>query len=297
MQGNRLKNINILSLVQAYSSLRQESYTNFLQYYGIAIRNEEAKDLKVLASILYDLTDDKSIFDKFHVGYKIPQIGKEFDLLRFGDGDVINVELKRTSTEDKIQKQLVRNKYYLSYIEKQIYNLSFVSDTEQLYFLNDNDNLEKVDVSFLEKLLRNQKSDNAESIDDLFDPSDYLVSPFNSTGKFINNKYFLTHQQEDIKNKIMNSLNAAKVTNFISVIGSAGTGKTLLIYDIVKELRENRKKPLIIHCGYLNNGHEELKKYGWEIISIKHYANYELSNYDAIFIDEAQRIYPNQLEI
>ncbi len=291
-----MKKINMLSLVQAYSSLKEDSYASFLQHYGLEIKDEEIEDIACLANILNDLTNDTSIFDKFYVGYKIPQIGKEFDLLRFGNECAINIEIKRNSTEEKIKKQLVRNKYYLSYIGKRIYGFTFVSDTGQLYFLNSEGHLDKVDVSYLEELLSKQGNDGAENIDDLFNPSDYLVSPFNSTKKFIDNQYFLTLQQEEVKNKIMQSINSANTANFISVTGSAGTGKTLLIYDLAKDLREGNQKSLIIHCGYLNGGQEKLIENGWEITSIRSYAKYELSNYVVIIIDEAQRLYPHQLE-
>jgi hypothetical protein len=281
--------------VQAYNSLEKDSYINFLNYYGLDIRNEEIEDLKSLVTILYRQASNKYIFNQFYVGYKIPQIGKEFDLPRFGEKCVINIELKSTSTEEKVKKQLKRNKYYLSYIRKKTYNLSFVSATEQLYLLNDSDELNKVDASFLNHLLISQEIEDINNIDELFNPSDYLVSPFNSTEKFLLNKYFLTNQQEDVKDKILNKLGDATKANFISVTGSAGTGKTLLIYDTVRKIRET-KKPLIIHCGYLNSGQEKLKQCGWEIISIKNSNNYNLSDYDAVFIDEAQRIYPNQLD-
>jgi len=122
-----------------------------------------------------------------------------------------------------------------------------------------------------------------------------LVSPFNSTKKFLENKYFLTSQQEDIKSQITQALNGGNKYNFISVTGSAGTGKTLLIYDIVKELKKDKKKPLIIHCGYLNNGQHELNIHGWEIIPIKNSIYCELSKYDVVIVDEAQRIYSEQL--
>lgn len=283
-------------MVQANSSLKQESFNSFLKHYGIEIKSAEIEDLKVLANALYALENKISIFDAFYVGYKIPQIGKEFDLLRFGKKDIINIELKKTSTEEKIKNQLIRNKYYLSFIGRQVYSFTFVSDFEELFFLNNNGDLEKVDLSFLEKLISDQDIDRTEIVDDLFNPSDYLVSPFNATHKFIKNEYFLTHQQEEVKNKIIQSLSFTKSAGFISVVGSAGTGKTLLVYDIAKELREIKKKPLIIHCGYLNNGQEELKRYGWEIIPIKSYASYDLSKYDLIIIDEAQRIHPSQLD-
>lgn len=284
-------------MVQARDSLKKSSFDLYLKHYGIEIKRAELEDLKSLVEALYDLKENIRIFDEFYLGYKIPQIGKEFDLLRFGKESVINVELKSTSTEEKIQKQLVRNKYYLSYIGKTIFNLCYVSDTKSIYFLEGDESIDIVEVDYLRKLLIDQKIESIENIDNLFNPSDYLVSSFNSTQKFLSGQYFLTNQQEDVKKRILNSLGIAKSANFISVVGGAGTGKTLLVYDLVKELRENRKRPLVIHCGYLNEGHEELKKRGWEIIPIKVYnATYDLSDYDVIVIDEAQRIYPDQLE-
>ena len=283
--------------MQARDSLKKSSFDLYLKHYGIEIKRAELEDLKSLVEALYDLKENIRIFDEFYLGYKIPQIGKEFDLLRFGKESVINVELKSTSTEEKIQKQLVRNKYYLSYIGKTIFNLCYVSDTKSIYFLEGDESIDIVEVDYLRKLLIDQKIESIENIDNLFNPSDYLVSSFNSTQKFLSGQYFLTNQQEDVKKRILNSLGIAKSANFISVVGGAGTGKTLLVYDLVKELRENRKRPLVIHCGYLNEGHEELKKRGWEIIPIKVYnATYDLSDYDVIVIDEAQRIYPDQLE-
>ena len=79
-----MKNINIVSLVQAHGSLQEESYTKFLSYYGIKIRDEEARDLALLVSVLTGKTSNKNIFNQFYVGCQIPQIGKEFDLLRLG---------------------------------------------------------------------------------------------------------------------------------------------------------------------------------------------------------------------
>ncbi|ENS3476513.1 ATP-binding protein [Salmonella enterica] len=291
-----MKSLNILSLVQAHESLKPENFNQFMQYYGIEIRHAELHELKKLLESLHTLTDNISLFSGFYVGYKIPQIGKEFDLLRIGKECVINIELKRTSAEDKIKKQLIRNKYYLSFIGKKVYNLSYISDTEKLYILNEDNSLGLVKFENLIWELINHRLDYKEHINTLFNPSDYLVSPFNSTKKFIQNQYFLTHQQEDVKDRIINSLFSGNDANFISVVGGAGTGKTLLVYDIVKTLMREGKRTLIIHCGYLNEGQEELKRCGWEIIQIKSLSSYNLSNYDMVIVDEAQRIYSEQLE-
>jgi len=291
-----MKHINILSLVHAFRSLQKEDYQKFLSYYGIKMKDEEVKDLTSLLELFYELINDVPILTNFYVGYAIPQIDKEFDLLRFGETFIINIELKSISTKDKILKQLIQNRYYLNFIDKEIYNFTFVRQEKKFYCLNNNE-LEEVNIKKLGDLISKQKVKNIDNVDNFFNPSDYLVSPFNSTKKFIESKYFLTQQQESVKNKIIKSLSSDTKANFFAIKGSAGTGKTLLTYDVAKELIKNKKKVLIIHCGSLNDGQIKLNNIlNWKIIEIKNYKNYTLSDYDLIIIDEAQRIYPNQFE-
>lgn len=291
-----LKRVNIQSLLQAKDSLKEDSFKGFLEYYGIKIKNAEIEDLRILAESLKDIGCGIGALDRFYVGYKIPQIGKEFDLLRFGRECIINIELKNNSTEDKIKKQLIRNKYYLNFIGRAVYAFTFVSESQELYFLRDDEQLEKIKVDYLAELLRNKEVVDSEVPDALFNPSDFLVSPFNSTKKFLAGEYFLTNQQEEVKNLIIDSIKSSQAETFISIIGSAGTGKTLLTYDIAKHFIGSNRKSLIIHCGQLNDGHAELILNGWVIASIKSYRNHDLANYDLVIIDEAQRIYPAQLD-
>lgn len=291
-----MKNISILSLAQAYDSLQKGSYTKFLSYYGIDIRNEEVEDLKSLVVGLYNETTNIRIFDQFYVSFKIPQIGKEFDLLKIGENCTINIEIKRTSDEEKIKKQLIRNRYYLSTIGDNIKLFSFISKTNQLYFLNDNNNVVKVKFSYLVHYLEEQAKYEIINIHNLFSPSSYLVSPFNSTDKFIKDEYFLTSHQEEVRDNVIKIIKDNTSTKFISITGSAGTGKTLLIYDIAKEIIKTKNRVLIIHCGNLNDGQQKLNdEYDWEIIPIKDYAKHDLSDYGAIIIDETQRIRSSQL--
>jgi Uncharacterized conserved protein (DUF2075) len=293
---NMAKCINIYSLLQASETLDQARFNNFKVFYGVEIKAAEIDDLRYMAEALRSINPSVQLLNQFYVGYKIPQIGKEFDLLRFGESSVINIELKQLCVEEKIFGQLLRNKYYLSFIGRAVYAFTYVSASNQLYFLDDNNQLIKVEHKNLVDVLQSQKLSVLESADDLFNPSDYLVSPFNSTAKFLSRKYFLTHQQEEVKEKIISQLASPKATRFFSITGSAGTGKTLLTYDIARHLIENQKKPLIIHCGNLNDGQGKLIGLGWEIVPVKHYGNRDLAAYDLIIIDEAQRIFPHQLE-
>ena len=290
------KSINLLSLVQANEALNQDSFSSYLKHFGIEIKSQETEGLRVLTGIVRAADPSLRLLDKFYVGYKIPQIGKEFDLLRFGYKTVINIELKKSASKDVIQKQLIRNRYYLSFIGKTLYLCAFVSDSKEFYFLNSDGGLVAGSAESLVTLLREQEVNDSEHVDALFNPSDYLVSPFNSTNKFLNHEYFLTHQQEHIKDDVIKINKTTGVPRFVSIFGGAGTGKTLLTYDIAKQFIVDKTNPLIIHCGQLNAGHQNLNGNGWTIIPIKYLKNQDLTKCAAIIIDEAQRMRPEQLE-
>lgn len=290
-----MKPVNVFSLLQARSSLNDDSFNSYLQHYEIAVKSAELGDLEVLANTIRGAGACVRELNDFYVGYKIPQIGKEFDLLRFCHDSIINIELKSNSEPAKIRAQLLRNKYYLSFIGRAVYAITFVSSSGDLYFLAENDQLEIITPSQLQKIISKHVADEAVAPDSLFNPSDYLVSPFNSTAKFLAGEYFLTHQQEEFKGQILNSINSAPGAKFTAITGSAGTGKTLLTFDIAKHLLTSGKKVLIIHCGQLNEGHHALAKNGWTICSIKNYNSHDITQFDAIIIDETQRIYKAQL--
>ncbi|NRG46668.1 DUF2075 domain-containing protein, partial [Bacillus sp. CRN 9] len=77
----------------------------------------------------------------------------------------------------------------------------------------------------------------------------------------------------------------------------AGTGKTLLIYDIAMEYINRSKRVLIFHCGVLNRGHKRLKnKYSWEVTQSQYHENYNFKNYDLIILDETQRIDKSEID-
>ncbi len=134
-----------------------------------------------------------------------------------------------------------------------------------------------------------------------FVPSNYLISPFNSTDKFMSNAYFLTTAQQKIKEEIFAELEALPFMCF-SISANAGTGKTLLLYDIAKSMINSGQNITIIHCGILNEGHLKLKEtYGWDIHPIKDVNSFTvtsmLSGCSMLLVDEAQRIREHQLEL
>ncbi|UVR17951.1 DUF2075 domain-containing protein [Bacteroides fragilis] len=267
--------------------------------YGITsgIKNYELNGIESFVDELLKANNNISIVNRYYLGYSIPQIGKEFDLLRFGHNYIINIEIKTESSIEKILKQQQKNKYYLSFLDKPLHIYTFISNENKLYKLvirNNGDEIEEITFNELCNILMSQEVVTFNNIDDLFNPSDYLVSPFNSPEKFMSEGYFLTVQQEQIYKEIQTKLSDT-ATNFIALTGGAGTGKTLLTYHIAKETIQRGKKVLILHCTPLNSGHQILMdEYNWSIYMPKYAPN--TIDFDLIIIDEAQRMYPYQFD-
>lgn len=281
------KPIDLNSLVSSYKNLSEEVFEGILSFFNFSMRNEEIDQISSFIDNLY--VEDRYL-GYFYVGYKIPQIDKEFDLLRFGENYILNVEIKSILKEEDAREQLVQNKYYLSSLGKKLKLFTYISEDNSFYQLGDDGTFLPVDFAVFEKLLVSQKLEHHSNLDDLFDPSNYLVSPFNDSERFTNGSYFLTKQQQEFKNAILKNL-----SQFIIIEGLPGTGKTLLLYDLAKELNEIHDI-VIIHTGDLNAGHLRLKQqYNWGIIPAKEVKAIGQHRPHIIFVDETQRMYPWQL--
>ncbi|MCZ4410102.1 DUF2075 domain-containing protein [Cryomorphaceae bacterium 1068] len=290
-----MKEVNIISISHAYRHIELNLLKEYLDFFDVTIKTDELQDFYKFSAFLNENAKFFYEYNNFFLGYKIPQISKEFDLLRFGENYIINVEIKRNSSTEKIKKQLIQNKYYLSFLGTKIICFTFLSDTNTLFRLDNNNDLLNESSQDLRNVLINQSFKSIENIDSVFNPSNYLVSPFNSTNEFVAGNYFLTNHQEEIKAECLEVINNPNFS-FISISGNAGTGKTLLTYDIAKEHMSSDKRTLVVHCGLLNNGQFKLRdEYDWELIPAKNINDKELSQYSLIVIDEVQRIYPNQL--
>lgn len=291
-----VKPVNLTSMVHARETLGVGSFEAYLKHYGIALRKGEIDDIYYLVNALTALGAPINSVGDFFVSYRIPQIGKEFDLLRFGPDAVLNIELKSERDDAKILRQLIRNKYYLSATGRAVVNLTFVSNPVTVLALDGNNQIKVVGPDAIYDAIKTIGNEEINRIDDMFDPSEYLVSPFNSTKRFLAGKYFLTHQQEEIRDKILEKLNKGIGPSFFSLSGGPGTGKTLLAYDIAKSAKSSGKSVLVIHCGNLNFGQEELKANGYKIVPIKSLDLAGVGGNNLVIVDEAQRVYDAQLK-
>ena len=207
------------------------------------------------------------ILDGFWFSYAIAHISKEFDLLKFSAdaSSVLNIELKSEDvTEDRIHTQLEQNRYYLSNVSRTIYSFTFVMETDTLYQLKENGHFGKVSVNALADVVMKSRFQTyiAENLDQYFRASDYLISPVSAPERLLQGKYFLTNQQWEFRRRILNLIREHEESRstspcaapVITLTGSAGTGKTLLLFDLAIELSK-KKEILFLHGGPLREGH------------------------------------------
>ncbi len=286
----RLLCLNLYSYYEKALSLRDEE---------IKVRPEEIDIIRVLVNNFRFHKASFEIMDGWFYSFTIPQIGKEFDLLKIDkNGVVVNLELKSKSvSQEKIEKQLKQNRYYLSHIAHTIYSFTYVKENEtvaQLYIYDGS--LRKSSFEELIEKLSEIDTPVTQNIESLFRPKDYLISPLNNPEKFLNDSYYLNAQQESIKKEIISSSEGIK--SMWGIKGSAGTGKTLLLYDLAKSLCD-RAKVCIVHCGILSDGHKYINSHINNILVIdaKSLSEHIIKGYSIVCVDETQRIYTRDLDV
>ncbi|MDC2806430.1 hypothetical protein [Leuconostoc suionicum] len=281
------------------SNIESESIKHYLKDLGVLSIRE--RELQGIERLVRHFMDEEVSLKFFYIGYSMPKISKEFDLLAFDQMHrVINIELKSQADydEEKVKKQLINNKYYLSQVAKDIKLFTYNSDSDIIYTLTEQDELETTDISSTHlffasefyRFLSTFGSIDVGNLDSLFRVSLYLVSPFRETQAFLEGDYLLTQQQQALQNNIL----TMSESGFYAVNVPSGNGKVLMLYDTVKKLSKNNTV-LIVHVGKLNATQFSLRRnYGWKIIPIRQFMkkikSKKLRNFDYLFIDEAQNL-------
>lgn len=294
-----MKPINVYILTRIRKNYLYTPYTRILAQRTdkSSVKQYEFESLCALVDKFSDRGIGIDDWEGFYYGYSIKRIGKEFDLLKIcREKEVLNIELKSQKVHpDKMKKQLLRNKYYLQHLAPVIRQFTYVYETDEIYTL-DQDELVLCDEQELIRQIKAFKKFETGDIHQLFRPSDFLISPLNTPNKFLHNEYFLTQQQEDIKKSILSDI--SRGCKLFGITGSAGTGKTLLIYDIARECSVY-DSCLMIHNGILSEEHVYLDHLlsNIDIISAKEMKASVLRRYRYIIVDETQRMFPDQLEM
>ena len=293
--------INLYILCQGIGLENYNEYQKTLtcSYQRKQDKKEEIRTLRALVEKLLLRNVKINALDNFFFGFSIPQISKEFDLLKiYKNGPVINIELKSQEVAyEKIEYQLKQNRHYLSHLGKDVYSFTYVlTENGGKVFSYNGESLIESSIEDIISVIARPDACVEKNLEVLFQAKDYLISPINTPTKFIAGNYYLTSQQEEKRNMILKSIDDKKHILW-GITGSAGTGKTLLLYDIAKSL-SNTKKVCVIHSGILAKGHRILdgKLKNVDIISAKQCNKQKIAEYDCILVDESQRLYQEDFD-
>lgn len=284
--------INLISFME--SQIDDEIF----QYYKQINHIEEvnATEIEAINKILKKFKEiEPSYMDGAFSGYFLGTkytgvVSEEFDMLRFSNQKIINIELKSTQIpEDRILRQLKRHSYLLSSISSdvEVSLYTFVSETETLYKFDEV--TESLNSVSFEQLFNDIPSDfieynYLESLDD----TSFIISPYSEPERFFKNQYFLNNEQEQAKKRLI-----ASSKRYVGLKGAAGTGKSLILFDVAKELSNSGKKVLFIFCSAIYNSDtiQTINKYSsFQFIDIRQFNSGLLKNYDIVIIDESQRL-------
>ena len=298
-----MKAINIYT----YSRIQEDMATEFENILSkrskkLKVKPQEFYAIRSLVNMLLGIGVEIKDFENFFLSFTIEQIGKEFDLIKLDkDNLVLNIELKSEEVGvEAIQNQLEKNRYYLKHLAPDVRLYTFVETGKELYKYTSK-GLQLVGVEDLKDTMQLFQESLGENLESLFQANSYLISPLNSHQKFMYGDYFLTNQQHDIKKKIVDLILLNDKEYVLGITGKAGTGKTLPLYDIIKEIAERGENCCLIHSGILCDGHRILSA-KWDNVTI--FSAKELNGdgvenlkrYQFIFVDESQRIYSSTFE-
>ena len=268
----------------------------------LKIRDEEMELIADLIEEFFALGDPReqtALLEDWFYSFTIPQIGKEFDLLRIDKKNgIVNIELKSQEvSEDKVEKQLLQNRYYLSSVNTNIYSFTCMRTNQgKIRVYNYDGSLRVSSFTELMNAIRKTSDPVHSNIEGIFSPENYMISPLNDPEGFCRREYYLTNQQEDIRRQVMRAFSGDG--GVFGINGAAGTGKTLLLYDMARTAA--LKAPvLVIHSEELLPSHILLGKRlsGVNIVSALNLLQKDLSGYGTVFIDETQRLHKQTMDL
>ena len=284
-----MRSVSLISIYDVLTSESEDLIKAFLSAYGIKLKKHERSGVVALIDNLKNAGLINTQTSGFFMSVETQRgIDEEFDILRYTDNSVLNIEIKSSVPENGFLQQMLRHHRVLSLLEKKVLCYTYIEDTNVLYFLSGD---KPIEISFDELL----SSIPIEYIDeneiDRLDISSLLVSPYSQPKEFSSHKYYLTVQQDQIKRSILKHSN-----RFVAIEGKAGSGKSLLLWDLANCYKEQGENICIIFCANLGDVHYIKSCTGMNLIQIKDFNWDEISNYDIILFDEAQRLYDNQYE-
>lgn len=252
-------------------------------------------------------------FENIFFGFKVDKIVcGDFDFIKVNEKNVVNIEFKDMTKDEKqdinkytekLLKQLKIRKRLLSVFKRDVISIGFIQNKDLLFFYKlENNKLCSIEPIQVLKYLTSSKTDNSISnLSDYLNKETLNISPVNQGSLFLNNVYELTNQQQNI----IDEIKKLKST-FYLVKGKAGTGKSLVAFELAEYFSNNGKDTILFFLSPNSNLYREFDSKKFKILTLGMYNDENRSvdsgfdkvyneDFDILIIDEAQRLYEAQV--
>lgn len=258
-----------------------------MSYHEMKFKQVERRDFSELSTLIVNELGDDQDIQGIYLGTNI-NVVPDFDCLMIFNKIIINLDLKhvlKSDTFEKVQNKFNSQKRILDLISKKPFNFLFIASERKLYFYNGSGKFNEVPISKFVSILLKLKPDNHNCIK-LLKTSDYIISPTENMKDFLKGNYYLEENQREIEKKLFKP-------GLYGVSGEAGTGKTLIAFDLAKKESDLNKKVLFIFSGELRSKQIELVNQidNLEIQSAKDCVYKDFNDFDYLIVDEAQKLY------
>ena len=283
-----MASLNLFSVFEILSSNNNELIDDFLRINNLKLKAHELSGFLLVLQHLFEVGVNGKKASGYYINLSCSNLmQEEFDLLRFANRSILNIEIKSALPAKGITNQMQRHMHLLKTLDKEVFCVTFIEDKEELYQYEDG-TVKEITFANLISLIEEDYVDN--NLIDSIDVSTILVSPYSQPDAFSKHKYFLTNQQDEFKRNIL-----ASTSKYIAISGKAGSGKSLLLFDLAKSLMEQDYNVCIVFCANLNQHEHISEKTGVLIQSIKDFRIEDINNFDILLFDEAQRLREKQL--
>ncbi|CAJ2235833.1 hypothetical protein [Companilactobacillus paralimentarius] len=289
------KEVNLLELSDVIDSDNDDLIHSYLKIhdfeYNFSKNREQISvgELKSYGKLIHELKRVLSVDQMrgFYLGFKLKnQADTQFDLLKTNNQSVINFEFKNELPKKSISHQASEHYRFLIMEYPNVKVIEYINKSNELYKYDVHDNKMK-QIGFRE--LAKDVPGGQDDINKLLNLTrgDFIISPYNQPEKFLKSSYELTDNQKEIKKKVLK-----KPLGKYVIKGNAGSGKTLLLLDILKYFIGIGKSICMIMGAKPDDGQRKLCES--MKIELLWYYNLDtlkgLEKYDIIAFDESQRV-------
>ncbi|CEV66235.1 TPA: DUF2075 domain-containing protein [Streptococcus pneumoniae] len=278
------------------------------------IKGKTELELKQLITLINKFIN-KSLripaFESFHFGYKIPQIScGDFDFLKINKTNVVNIEFKDISLANTGDFERIKNKLLyqlkirnnlLSIFNREVISIGFILNKTDLYFYRlEEDQLNEINTTDILSFLTRSATDFSISmLSDVLNRESLNISPINSGSTSVDKLYDLTDQQQGAINKIIKL-----DSRYYIVKGGAGTGKSLVAFELANIFSEQGKNTILFFLAQENKLYEQYDRKLFKVLTLSsngddipgRFEKIYQEDFNVLIIDEAQRLTTKQID-